>query len=68
MHGSGVCVCVFVLVQNVGTVCRTAMGTSPLLASQTDTRPTCTASGESQSRPGRRYEHVEGMPNQVQDC
>lgn len=65
LYGSDVCVCVCVHVQNAGTVCRTATGTSPLLASQTDTRPTCTASGESRSRPGKRYEHVQGTPNQV---
>lgn len=61
-HGSGltsVCVCVCVCEQDVGTVCRTAAGTSPLPASPTDTRPTCTASGEYQSHRGKRYEHME---------
>lgn len=53
-----VCACLFR--QDVATVCRTAAATSPLLASPTDTRPTCTASGGYQSHPGRRYEHMEG--------
>lgn len=47
--------CVCVCAQDVGTVCRTAAGTSPPLVSPTDTRPTCTASGEYQSHRGKRY-------------
>lgn len=48
------CVCLFVA-QDVGTVCRTAAGTSPPLVSPMDTQPTCTASGEYQSHPEKRY-------------
>lgn len=59
-HDSGLtCRFVFFCTQDVGTVCRTAAGTSPLLVSLMGIQPTCTASGEYQSRQERRYEHSE---------
>lgn len=41
------------------TACRTAMGTFPLQGFPMDIQPTCIASGEYQSRQGKRYEHME---------